>query len=114
MDCFVARAPRNDVEDPLRLAGIRGPHSLPVIASASEAIHAATERKRGLLRRCAPRNDVEGPLRIAGMRRTTLPPRHCERSEAIHAAAKRKNGLLPRCAPRNHGVRLSDGTERSR
>src|SRR5258708_10771960 len=86
MDCFVARAPRNDVEDPLRLAGIRGPHSLPVIASASEAIHAAAERKNGLLRRCALRNDVEGPLRIPGMRGATLPPRHCER--------KRSN---PRC-----------------
>src|SRR5258708_14763263 len=65
-----------------------------------EAIHAAPERKSGLLRRfrhrslsfggqAAPRNDVEEPLRLAGMRRTTLHPRHCERSEAIHAATKK-------------------------
>src|SRR3979411_885051 len=83
----------------------------------SEAIHLATERKNGLLRRCAPRNDgatisVIASQRVARMRptgsaRQSMPLRHCERSEAIHLAAQRKNGLLRRYAPRNDGVTLS-------
>jgi hypothetical protein len=65
----------------------------PMTGSATQSI--ASQRKTGLLRRCAPRNDGR---RVRGGR--TL-PRHCERSEAIHLAAQRKNGLLRRCAPRN-------------
>jgi hypothetical protein len=38
--------------------------ALHVIASASEAIHPAAERKNGLLRRFASRNDERGDMAI--------------------------------------------------
>jgi hypothetical protein len=52
MDCFVASAPRNDVDGQESAFSRRDLRWLAtVIASASEAIHRATQRKIGLLRR---------------------------------------------------------------
>src|SRR5258708_15186766 len=95
MDCFVARAPRNDEET------AEATHSLPAAATKSyrcsgrgkvpprhcepsEAIHLAAERKHGLLRR-----------QSSSQRRSILfadwpPPPPCEGNETNHPAPGRK------------------------
>jgi hypothetical protein len=67
LDCFVARAPRND-----GLSGFRRP--LHVIASASEAIQRNARRLDRFVAR-APRNDGLGVW-------LTNSPRHCERKRS--------------------------------
>src|SRR5258708_22991593 len=114
MDFFGARDPRKAVEGPLRLAGMRGPRSLPVIASAAKQSTPPRKERMDCFVARAPRNDVENPLRLAGIRRPHSLPVIASASEAIHAATERKHGLLRRSAPRNDGVRWSDGTKRSR
>jgi hypothetical protein len=88
MDCFVAarlamtvqQSPSlraNESHECARRAQ-RGNPCLSVIASAAKQSIAATERKNGLLRRCAPRNDgatisVIASQRVARMRSVSWP-----------------------------------------
>jgi hypothetical protein len=56
------------------------------IVIASEAIHLATKRKNGLLRRCAPRNDERGEIMVNRVEITDKAAEMLARLESQHGA----------------------------
>src|SRR5258708_34759905 len=98
MDCFVARAPRNAVEGPLRLAGMRGPRSLPVIASAAKQSTPPRKERMDCFVARAPRNDVEEPLRLPGLSGPNTIPAPSTAAEDIHAPTDTNRRVVRRCA----------------
>src|SRR5207247_955578 len=93
LDCFVARAPRND--------GERFPPSSLRHCERSEAI-------QGLREKCLfhPRESAEGrcQTRNDGERFPPASPRHCERSNP--GATKQELDCFVARAPRDDGVRF--------
>src|SRR5260370_23348062 len=106
MDCFVARAPRNDEET------AEATHSLPAAATKS---YRCSGRGKLPPRPCEPSEAIHLLARKKGWIASSLcssqlrsivlagaPPRHFERSEAIHLAGTKLDFLLA-IAPRNDG-----------
>src|SRR4051794_38511065 len=121
MDCFVARAPRNDVERPVPYSTFAAPASADLIFVLSTSLRAqrsnpsrnTTSATDGLLRRCAPRNDAERTVPYstfaapasADLTVALSTSLRAQRSNPSRSTTSATDGLLRRCAPRNDAER---------